>query len=680
MPTYLKGYESRWKEDPHAANLAWFKDAGFGMFIHFSPASGIGASGWRRVDKRWAGAHGRNARLSQEDYDTYLLDKFEPQLMDPAAEERIQAFRGEKFDADAIADLAVAANMKYITFTGQHVLGRMFLYDTKASELNSIRMGPQRDFVAELAAACEKRGLGLFLYVMPPYSEPVIRERHNTMLTDLLTKYGPLAGVWFDGIAEAYKRPASFTDVSKTYALVRSLQPHCLISYKQGYTGEEDFVAPEWHKGKQGVFDEQGKPTQRRSVRPEHVRAALRRKHVERSFTLMHGKWFDEPKAGHRDADDVMRAHDLARGLKQNFLLNTGLRWDGSIHPDDARVLPEVGRRLRARSEDSAASGPAAWFSGKWGVMLCYLAVPASTAGKGKSAEEWSRQVDGFDVEARARQLKEVGASYLLITIGQGSGHYCAPNPVYDKLTGIAPSKCSRRDLVADLADALNPLGIKVIVYSASDVGWGDLAARKALGMTSHHNDHLVGLRKRGQKNSWQANREGQVEFLRNSIRFHEQWSKQWGTKVAGWWIDGCYHPEIRFPEDEPPNLATFKKAILAGNPDSIVTFNAGAKGSYVATAYEDYTPGEVSPRKSSPGPACPGGLVEGKGIRSRFHIMTCLGRSWGQGAKPRFPDEVVIKYTKNVTSQGGFVSWDVPPTEKGLIPEAFMKQLRALK
>ena len=336
-----------------------------------------------------------------------------------------------------------------------------------------------------------------------------------------------------------------------------------------------------------------------------------------------------------------------------------------------------VGEQLElAMSDKAAVVDRSAWFAGKWGVFFHYLANPAGRANEGKSAEEWSRQVDAFDVKGLAKQLQEVGADYFFITIGQGSGHYCARNPVYDKLTGISPSKCARRDLVSDLADTLNPLGIKVLVYTAAEIGWGDVEARKALGMTSHHNDHLVGLRKRGQPNDWQANRKGQIEFLWNWVKIHEQWSKQWGTKIAGWWVDGCYHADVRFPENEPPNLKTLKAALRTGNPNAIVTFNTrGVKVPIpVSSPHEDYAAGEVSRQLPS---SCPGAWLEGEGIRSRYHSLSYLGRTWGQGDKPRFSDEVVIKYTRDVTSKGGFVSWDVPHTEKGLIPEAFMKQLR---
>lgn len=314
-----------------------------------------------------------------------------------------------------------------------------------------------------------------------------------------------------------------------------------------------------------------------------------------------------------------------------------------------------------------------AWFEGKWGVFFHYLANPAGQIDGGKSAEEWSKQIDEFDVKGLAKQLKEVGADYFVITIGQGSGHYLANNKVYDELTGIKPSKCSKRDLVADLADELNPLGIKLMVYTGSEIGWGDLAARKALGMTSHHNDHKVGLRNFNIPNDWKKNREGQIEWLKNSEKIHAQWSKQWGEKIAGWWVDGCYHADVRFPANEPPNLKTLKDVLLTGNSAAIVTFNRGI-GPLGYSKEDDYIAGEIAEGL----PPCPGPWVEKDGHKIRYHLLTYLGTYWGQG-NPRYSDDAVAKFVSGITSKGGFVSLDTPPQINGLIPDSFMKQLKAI-
>ena len=117
------------------------------------------------------------------------------------------------------------------------------------------------------------------------------------------------------------------------------------------------------------------------------------------------------------------------------------------------------------------------WFrDAGWGVFTHYL------IGKDTTAEAWNRQVDAFDVPGLVEQLEAIGGKYYVITIGQNSGHYCAPNATYDGLVGIEPSKCSRRDLIADIAQALRPHGIRLMVYLPSGAPGHDRVARKKLG------------------------------------------------------------------------------------------------------------------------------------------------------------------------------------------------------
>jgi alpha-L-fucosidase len=377
VPGYLRRYAVLWAEDPRAASLDWFKKAEFGMFITFSPASQVGQDGWLKADRGWANNwHARNATLPQAEYDRYMMDKFDGQLMSPSAEAILRRFTAKGFDADKIADLAVAAGMKYIVFTTHHVLGRMYLFKTDTSPLHSVALAPRRDFVAELAKACQARDLGLFLYVAPPYTSPVIRERYRTMLTELLTHYGPVAGIWFDGIGEAYRRPSAFepSEVSRTYALVRKLQPQCLISFKSGYTGEEDFLAPEWHQftyGSDGLprigkFAPDSVPDNIPSDVFARWNETLRYLPAETSTTMLYRKgnkaaelWFDQPGAGaeHKTVADVLAQYQTVRKRSQNFALNIAPRGDGSIHPADERVLREVGLRL---STPTGADSPPA--------------------------------------------------------------------------------------------------------------------------------------------------------------------------------------------------------------------------------------------------------------------------------------------------------------------------------
>jgi hypothetical protein len=136
-----------------------------------------------------------------------------------------------------------------------------------------------------------------------------------------------------------------------------------------------------------------------------------------------------------------------------------------------------VGSRFAANAEDRAA-----WMKeARWGVMNHYLADWIGRRERIRmTVEEWNKLIDNFDVEGLAKQIESVGAGYYLITIGQNSGYYLSPKARYDQYVGIQPSKCSRRDLVADLYEALHKRGIKLMVYLPSGAPAGDRPAMHA--------------------------------------------------------------------------------------------------------------------------------------------------------------------------------------------------------
>ncbi len=336
MPSYLADYAEVYAKDPRAAAIAWFRNARFGLFLHYGLYSLLGRHEWVQLREKIRVAE--YARLKDR-------------------------FTARRFDADFITDLALEAEMKYINLVTRHH-DSFSLWGTKQNDFHSVSAPCGRDLVGELAEQCAKKGLGFFCYYShgrdwkhphapnndrwggsarpkydppePSYATGVEHELQKYLdfmqaqITELLTGYGPIAGIWLDGIAVPRSpRPgtgASIADFKcqKLYDYIRAQQPQVLVSYKQGLLGTEDFFAPE-HKA---IQNEQGKP-------------------MEICTTLQKKGWGYVKDSPHLTADAVMERLDVAATGPANLLLNTGPLGDGSIHSADVNTLREVGRRLR---------------------------------------------------------------------------------------------------------------------------------------------------------------------------------------------------------------------------------------------------------------------------------------------------------------------------------------------
>jgi hypothetical protein len=324
------------------------------------------------------------------------------------------------------------------------------------------------------------------------------------------------------------------------------------------------------------------------------------------------------------------------------------------------------------------------WFrDARWGVFFHYLASPASSQDMPEmTVDEWNRRIDGFDVDGLARQLDEIKAGYFFITLGQNSGFFLSPNETYDRLAGRKPSRLSRRDLVADLYEALDKRGVRLMVYLPSHAPAMDISAVEGLACTPTLDHSQWGL-KPGAYKVAAGTDERLSAFQKNWEAVIREWSLRWGKRVHGWWIDGAYFADRMYRHAEAPNGDSFAAAMRAGNPESLVALNPGVKIPVIRhLPCEDYTAGEVAN-------SLPVGVDNGKPAvwapklerfvdGAQFHLLTFLGSYWGMG-KPRIAEDFLIAYTRYVNAFEGVITWDVPPTETGLISEEFMAPLRAL-
>ena len=344
VPSYLVEYESSFRANPRQANLEWFKNADYGMFIHYGLYSLLEKGEWVQLR------------------DTIPVAEY-AKLKD--------RFTAEHFDADKITDIAISGGMKYITITSKHHDG-FCLFDTKATDFNVLNSPCGRDLIGELYEACEQKGLALFLYysygadwkhpyfypresgwanARPAYIEPQAEYKFekeadfmiyvdfvHQQLRELLTQYPNIAGIWFDPIMGFYSRPDLFP-IDSTYALVRSLSPHALISFKQGANGEEDFMAPERGGGaKVGQqFEVARMVYEKNKDKPREI-----------CNTLQPHAWgYNKQHDGnHKNAVDILQMLEDARANNANLLLNVGPKGDGSFPEEDIAAITEAGAKL----------------------------------------------------------------------------------------------------------------------------------------------------------------------------------------------------------------------------------------------------------------------------------------------------------------------------------------------
>jgi len=292
-------------------------------------------------------------------------------------EELTKTFSPSRFSADDITNCAIDAGMKYITFTAKHHEG-FCLFRSAQTTYNSAAAICKRDLVGELAEACQKKRLGLFIYYSiaadwhhpyfcdpsagwdffrPAYAEKPAKYKWRTdvntaiyieyvrqQLHELLTQYGPLAGIWFDPVMGYYARPDLFP-LEEIYGLIGRLQPNCLISFKQGGIGQEDFAAPERHAKQIGVHD--SVQINRRKIASEiaeHAWAMNHLKPMEICDTFQADQWgYNKSEDGkHKGRREVLAMLAAAKERNANLLLNTGPMPDGSIPEEDRQTLKTI--------------------------------------------------------------------------------------------------------------------------------------------------------------------------------------------------------------------------------------------------------------------------------------------------------------------------------------------------
>ena len=321
----------------------WFEDAKFGLFIHWGVYSILGDGEWVM----------NNQNISIKEYEN--LPKF---------------FNPTKYDPEKWVLIAKEAGMKYITITSRHHDG-FSMFNSKASNYNIVEKTPYgKDVLKMLAEACRKHDIKLFFYYsqldwyrddyfprgrtgigIKGRGEGKWEDYINFMkaqLTELLTNYGEIGGIWFDGQWDQHdwdgKRFGKINvdfKLDEVYKLIHDLQPQALI-------GSNHHLAPNPGEDFQ-MFEKDlpGKGTKDFATSKDDIGNLP----LEVCETI-NGSWgFNLKDRKHKSEKELIQYLINAAGYGSNLLLNVGPMPNGEIQDEHINSLKKIGLWVKKNGE-----------------------------------------------------------------------------------------------------------------------------------------------------------------------------------------------------------------------------------------------------------------------------------------------------------------------------------------
>ena len=271
------------------------------------------------------------------------------------------AFYPHAFDAKAWVKVFKKAGARYITFTTRHHDG-FSMWNTQQSDYNIMHTPYGKDVVAQLAEACRENNLALHLYYSHidwmrddyPMGRTGCRVGKDTakadwphyfafmnrQLTELLTNYGPVRAIWFDGWWDQDQaKPAFDWQLPEQYALIHRLQPACLV-------GNNHHQHP--NEGEDLQFFERDVPGENKAGLSGQ---AIGRLPLETCET-MNGMWgYKVADQNYKSADQLVQLLVRTASKGANLLLNVGPQPDGNLPAAAVERLEAMGEWLQVNGE-----------------------------------------------------------------------------------------------------------------------------------------------------------------------------------------------------------------------------------------------------------------------------------------------------------------------------------------
>ncbi len=339
--------------------------------------------------------------------------------------------------------------------------------------------------------------------------------------------------------------------------------------------------------------------------------------------------------------------------------------------------LASVGRCVAAvilsiSAANPAVAGDASWMlPAKYGVFVHYQyrillgysvrTKPQFPKPERMNAAEWNQFVDGFDAKRFAAQMAEGRVGWVIFCLDD---HYfawpCAPNKAFSDFTGYAPGKkCSRRDLIMDVADALRAKDIKLICYFA--------------GLNGYMKEPQVSV---GLKDDGNNQTPPSAECRRRRIAVLKEYCDRYRDKIAGWWFDGM---ERNSYQERPDDWDAVAATVRAGNPKAVIAFSFGGnEQACIRRGVDDFTGGDTWSKQDLVR-LVPKRLPAENGILWHGKIY-CGNVYHGQGDANQFSDQQLVDWVNTCNDQGGICTLDWPFDPKtGLIRDFGIQQLKAI-
>lgn len=335
VPDEYKEYIYANRED-----VEWFTDAKFGVFMHWGSYSlaKVPAS-WGRFGPRPGAGRQANDGVPQEEYDNLY-----------------KIFNPVQFNADEWIKMVKDAGAKYFIFTTKHHDG-FCMFDAKNTDYKITNTPLGRDVAKELADACHKYGIKLFWYYsQPDWHHPDCLTENNGRyreymyehLEQILTEYGKVDGLFFDGLGTKYYD----WDTPRMLKMIRTWQPGIMVNRRWGGGIPEFPVNGDYDNPEQefGTFEVK---------RPWEMNCT-----ISEAWSWTGGDRFKTYRTNQR-----MFIQTVCSG--GNLALNTGPSPEGFINPPEVDVYLNIGKWLDKYGESIYNTKGGPYKPGAWGGSTC---------------------------------------------------------------------------------------------------------------------------------------------------------------------------------------------------------------------------------------------------------------------------------------------------------------------